>query len=53
MTYTKRNFKFTEKIKFMEDNHEISVVKKKIETILNIKKNLETKWQTIKNQQFK
>ena len=53
MTYMKRNFKFIEKIKFAENNHEVSIVKKKIKIIFNIKKNLEAKWQIIKNQQFK
>ena len=53
MTYTKKNLKFTEKIRFAEDNHEVPVVKKKIKTIFDIKKNFEAKWQAIKNQQFK
>ena len=53
MTYTGRNPKFIEEIKSAEDNHEIPAAKKKVETIFNIKKNLETKWQITKNQQFK
>ena len=43
MTYTKRNFKFIEKIKSAKNNHEIPAVKKKIETIFDIRKNLEAK----------
>ena len=43
MTYTEKNLKFTEKIKPAEDNHEVPIVKKKIETIFNIKKNFEAK----------
>ena len=50
MTYRKRNFKFTEKIKSAENNHEISIIKRKIKTIFDIKKNFETKWQIIKDQ---
>ena len=53
MTYTERNFKFIEEIKFAKNNHKVSVVKKRIKTIFNIKKNFETRWQAIKNQQFK
>ena len=43
MTYTKKNFKFIEKIKFVKNNHEILTVRKKIKTIFDIKKNLEAK----------
>ena len=53
MAYMKRNFKFTEEIKSAKNNHEVSVVKKKIQTIFDIKKNFEAKWQIIKDQQFK
>ena len=53
MAYTGRNPKFTEEIRSTEDNHEVSVVKEKVETILDIRKNLEARWQAIKDQQFK
>ena len=42
MTFTEKNLNFTEEIKPAEDNHEVSIVKYKIETIFDIKKNFET-----------